>query len=136
MVKSILRQLGPVDILVNHPGIAILKPFDQMTEEDGDRIMAVNLKSAFLVTEAVLPGMRSRRFARIVNLSSGAAQTGGVVDPHYAASKAGLLSLTHGAIVPDRTWNLQGPRVLSAGIDFPCSNKLAISPPNRKMAEV
>ncbi len=96
MVKGIELQLGPIDILVNNAGIAILKPFDQITEEDWDRIMAVNLKSAFLVTKAVLPGMRARRFGRIVNISSGAAQTGGVVGPHYAASKAGLLGLTHG----------------------------------------
>ena len=96
MVKGIEQQLGPIDILVNNAGIAILKPFDQITEEDWDRIMAVNLKSAFLVTKAVLPGMRARRFGRIVNISSGAAQTGGVVGPHYAASKAGLLGLTHG----------------------------------------
>jgi len=95
MVKDIERQLGPIDILVNNAGIAILKPFDQITEEDWDRIMAVNLKSAFLVTQAVLPGMRSRRFGRIVNISSGAAQTGGVIGPHYAASKTGLLGLTH-----------------------------------------
>jgi len=96
MVKGIERQLGPIDILVNNAGIAILKPFDQITEEDWDRIMAVNLKSAFLVAQAVLPGMRSRRFGRIVNVSSGAAQTGGVIGPHYAASKAGLLGMTHG----------------------------------------
>ena len=96
MVKGIEQQLGSIDILVNNAGIAILKPIDQITEEDWDRIMAVNLKSAFLVTKAVLPGMRARRFGRIVNISSGAAQTGGVVGPHYAASKAGLLGLTHG----------------------------------------
>lgn len=49
----------------------------------------------FLVTQAVLPGMRSRRWGRIINLSSVAAQLGGVVGPHYAASKAGVLGLTH-----------------------------------------
>jgi 3-oxoacyl-[acyl-carrier protein] reductase len=49
----------------------------------------------FLVTQAVLPGMRARRWGRIINLSSVAAQTGGVIGPHYAASKAGALGLTH-----------------------------------------
>jgi 3-oxoacyl-[acyl-carrier protein] reductase len=96
MIGDIEQQLGPVDILINNAGIAILKPLDQITEEDWDRVIAVNLKSAFLVTKAVLPGMRARRFGRIINISSGAAQTGGVVGPHYAASKAGLLGLTHG----------------------------------------
>ena len=96
MVKYIEQQLGPIDILVNNAGIAIHKPFDQITEEDWDRTMATNLKSAFLVTRAALPGMRARRFGRIINISSGAAQVGGVVGPHYAASKAGLHGLTHG----------------------------------------
>ncbi|MFZ0429985.1 MAG: SDR family oxidoreductase, partial [Acidobacteriota bacterium] len=53
-----------------------------------------NLKSVFLVTQAVLPAMRRARWGRIINLSSVAAQTGGVVGPHYAASKAGILGLT------------------------------------------
>jgi 3-oxoacyl-[acyl-carrier protein] reductase len=55
----------------------------------------VNLKSCFLVTQAVLPGMRERRWGRIINVSSVAAQVGGVVGPHYAASKAGMHGLTH-----------------------------------------
>ena len=58
-------------------------------------MIAVNLKSCFMVTQAVLPGMRARQWGRIVNLSSVAAQVGGVVGPHYAASKAGMLGLTH-----------------------------------------
>jgi 3-oxoacyl-[acyl-carrier protein] reductase len=96
VVREAEERLGPIDILVNNAGIAIQKPFDQLTEEDWDRTLAVNLKSAFLLTRAVLPGMRARRFGRIVNISSGAAQTGGVIGPHYAASKAGLHGLTHG----------------------------------------
>jgi 3-oxoacyl-[acyl-carrier protein] reductase len=55
----------------------------------------MNLKSAFLVTQAVLPQMRAQRWGRIINISSTAAQTGGLVGPHYAASKAGMLGLTH-----------------------------------------
>jgi 3-oxoacyl-[acyl-carrier protein] reductase len=66
-----------------------------LTEADWDEILRVNLKSAFLVTSRVLRGMRQRRWGRIINLSSVAAQTGGVIGPHYAASKAGLIGLTH-----------------------------------------
>ena len=58
-------------------------------------MITVNLKSCFLVTQAVLPGMRARQWGRIINLSSVAAQVGGVVGPHYAASKAGMIRLTH-----------------------------------------
>ena len=58
-------------------------------------MIAANLKSAFLVTQRVLPAMREKKWGRIVNLSSVAAQTGGVTGPHYAASKAGMHGLTH-----------------------------------------
>ena len=96
MMETLEREMGIVQILVNNAGIATPKPWDRLLEEDWDEVIAVNLKSAFLMTKAVLPGMRARRWGRIINLSSGAAQTGGIVGPHYAASKAGLLGLTHG----------------------------------------
>jgi 3-oxoacyl-[acyl-carrier protein] reductase len=95
LVAAVERDLGPVDILVNNAGIAQMKPFSELTEADWDHILGVNLKSAFIVTQRVLPGMRQRHWGRIINISSVAAQTGGVVGPHYAASKAGLIGLTH-----------------------------------------
>lgn len=95
LVSTVERDLGPVDILVNNAGISQVKPFGELTEADWDHLLDVNLKSAFLVTQRVLPGMRQRRWGRIINLSSVAAQTGGVIGPHYAASKAGLIGLTH-----------------------------------------
>lgn len=95
MVAVIEADLGQVDILVNNAGIVSAKPLPEITEADWDEMLAVNLKSAFLVTQRVLPGMRARRWGRIINVSSVAAQTGGVTGPHYAASKAGLLGLTH-----------------------------------------
>jgi 3-oxoacyl-[acyl-carrier protein] reductase len=95
MLAAIELNLGPVDILVNNAGIVSAKPLAEITEADWDEMLAVNLKSAFLVTQQVLPGMRSRRWGRIIFLSSVAAQTGGITGPHYAASKAGLLGLAH-----------------------------------------
>lgn len=88
-------SIGPVDILVNNAGIAQSKPMQELTESDWDHVLEVNLKSAFLLTQQVLPNMRARRWGRIINLSSVAAQNGGVIGPHYAASKAGLIGLTH-----------------------------------------
>ena len=96
MIRRVEQDLGTIEILVNNAGIARRYPWDRIPEEGWDEIMAVNLKSAYLVTQAVLPGMRARRWGRIINISSGAAATGGVVGPYYAASKAGLLGLTHG----------------------------------------
>jgi 3-oxoacyl-[acyl-carrier protein] reductase len=95
MHAAIELDLGPVDILVNNAGIVGAKPLAEITEADWDEMLAVNLKSSFLVTQQVLPGMRSRGWGRIIFISSVAAQTGGITGPHYAASKAGLLGLTH-----------------------------------------
>ena len=95
LIRQVAEALGPVAILVNNAGISRVQPFDQITERDWDEVLAVNLKSAFLVTQAVLSGMRAAQWGRIINLSSVAAQTGGVIGPHYAASKAGIHGLTH-----------------------------------------
>lgn len=95
LVRSVETRLGPIDILVNNAGIARPQRIDAITEQDWDETVDANLKSCFLVTQAVLPAMRSRRWGRIINLSSVAAHVGGVVGPHYAASKAGMLGLTH-----------------------------------------
>ena len=95
MVHEVEERLGPVDILVNNAGIATMRGLDDITEEDFDRTIAVNLKSAFLCTQAVLPGMRARRWGRIVNMSSIGARVGaGSVSVAYGASKAGLEGLT------------------------------------------
>jgi 3-oxoacyl-[acyl-carrier protein] reductase len=96
MVGSIAGELGGVDVLVNNAGMAIRRGLDDLTEADFDRTIAVNLKSAFLCTQAVLPSMRARRWGRIVNISSGAARGAGVVGLHYNASKAGMEGLTRG----------------------------------------
>lgn len=95
MITRVQAELGPVGILINNAGIARPQPIDQISEADWDELIDVNLKSAFLVTQAVLPEMRRARWGRIINLSSVAAQFGGVVGPHYAASKAGMIGLTH-----------------------------------------
>jgi len=94
LIEESEARVGAIDILVNNAGIARRQPFEEITEHDWDDMLALNLKSCFLVTQAVLPGMRVRKFGRIINISSGAAQGGGVVGPHYTASKAGILGLT------------------------------------------
>jgi 3-oxoacyl-[acyl-carrier protein] reductase len=95
MADVAVQEFGTVDILVNNAGIARPQPLDEIRKEDWDELIAVNLTSAFLATQAVLPFMRKQKWGRIINISSVAVQTGGVVGPHYAASKAGLIGLTH-----------------------------------------
>jgi 3-oxoacyl-[acyl-carrier protein] reductase len=95
MVEVVRERLGSPLILVNNAGIARPQSLPEITEKDWHEILVVNLTSAFLVTQAVLPDMRARGWGRIINMSSVAAQLGGVVGPHYAASKAGMIGLTH-----------------------------------------
>ena len=95
MVETVQKELGAIAILVNNAGIARAEPVEKITEQSWDEVLAVNLKSQFLLIQAVLPAMRENRWGRIINISSVAAQLGGVVGPHYAASKAGVLGLTH-----------------------------------------
>jgi 3-oxoacyl-[acyl-carrier protein] reductase len=96
MMAAIERKLGSVDVLVNNAGIGLVRSVDELSEDDFDRTIAVNLKSVFLCTQAVVPGMRARKWGRIVNISSGAARGAGGVGPHYNASKAGMEGMTRG----------------------------------------
>jgi 3-oxoacyl-[acyl-carrier protein] reductase len=96
MVSNIEKTLGPIDILVNNAGVALRRSLDEITEPEFDQTIATNLKSAFLCTQAVWPGMRARGWGRIVNISSGAARGAGGFGVHYNASKAGLEGLTRG----------------------------------------
>ena len=96
MVETVISTLGPVDILVNNAGLAVVRSVDDLTESDFDQTISVNLKSAFLCTQAVVPGMRAKKWGRIVNVSSGAARGAGAIGPHYNASKAGMEGLTRG----------------------------------------
>jgi 3-oxoacyl-[acyl-carrier protein] reductase len=95
-VERVKSELGPIDILINNAGIAITRGIEDLSEADFDQTIAVNLKSAFLCTQAVLPMMRSKGWGRIVNISSGAARGAGAIGPHYNASKAGMEGLTRG----------------------------------------
>ena len=96
MVERVKSELGPIDVLINNAGIAITRGIDDLSEADFDQTIAINLKSVFLCTRAVLPMMRAKRWGRIVNISSGAASGAGSIGPHYNASKAGIEGLTRG----------------------------------------
>ncbi|MEZ5264231.1 MAG: SDR family NAD(P)-dependent oxidoreductase [Acidimicrobiales bacterium] len=97
LAAATVAALGPIDVLVNNAGIGVRPPaLEQLTLEEFRRTIDVNLTPAFVLTQAVLPSMRARGWGRVINIASTAAQTGGSVGPHYAASKAGLIGLTHG----------------------------------------
>ena len=97
-IKDWLKQIsvaeGQIDVLVNNAGINRAGPLDTVTEEDWDDIMAVNLKGPFIVSQEVLPMMVGTGGGRIINIASVSGLYGGPTTAHYAASKAGLISLT------------------------------------------
>jgi 3-oxoacyl-[acyl-carrier protein] reductase len=96
LVDDVERELGAIDVLVPNAGVGrIRQRIEDVTDPDWDDHLAVNLTAPFLLARRVAPGMSSRGFGRILFVSSVAAFTGGVVGPHYAASKAGLHGLTH-----------------------------------------
>jgi 3-oxoacyl-[acyl-carrier protein] reductase len=95
LVDAVERELGPVDILAANAGLGRPGSYEEIDAAAFDETLAVNLRAPYLLARRVLPGMRERRFGRILFTSSVAALTGGIVGPHYASSKAGLHGLTH-----------------------------------------
>jgi 3-oxoacyl-[acyl-carrier protein] reductase len=95
LIDAVQRELGPVDVLAANAGLAGVATYEEVDAARFDEALDVNLRAPFLLARRVLPGMRERGFGRILFTSSIAALTGGIVGPHYAASKAGLHGLTH-----------------------------------------
>jgi 3-oxoacyl-[acyl-carrier protein] reductase len=95
LIDAVEQELGPVDVLVANHGLAHKATFDEVDAGAWDETMAINLRAPYLLARRVLPSMLDHGFGRILFVSSVAAFTGGIVGPHYAASKAGLHGLTH-----------------------------------------
>jgi 3-oxoacyl-[acyl-carrier protein] reductase len=94
MVASVEREMGRVDALVNNAGVMPETPFLEISDEEWDRVIAVDLSAAFACSQAVVPGMLARGGGSIVMISSRLGQIGWPGVAHYAAAKAGLLGLT------------------------------------------
>ncbi len=91
---QVQRQFGHIDVLVNNAGIAQQKLFTDITDDDWRAMLDTNLSGAFYACRAVLPDMISRRYGRIINVSSIWGQAGASCEVHYSAAKAGLIGLT------------------------------------------
>src|SRR5438067_10072508 len=94
LIDPVEERLGPVDVLVANAGLSRPGSYEEVDAAAFDETLAVNLRAPYLLARGVLSGMRARQFGRILFTSSVAALTGGIVGPHYAASKAGLHGLT------------------------------------------
>jgi 3-oxoacyl-[acyl-carrier protein] reductase len=121
MVSQTESRFGSVDILVNNAAIFTTKPFEQIPEDEWDRVFAVNVKGILFGCQAAAPAMRKKQWGRIVNMSSQAGKTGGlIIGAHYSASKAAVICMTKSfaaALAPDNiTVNSIAPGII--GTEF------------------
>lgn len=94
-VKDAESRLGKIDILVNHAGISGMStPFENIDEEFFDRIFAIHAKATFFITQALMPGMKQRRYGKIINTGSDFVLRGSSSAAHYTASKGAVHALT------------------------------------------
>lgn len=93
LMQTCEKSYGGIDVLVNNAGINKPTDFDQITDTDWDEILAVNLKGPFICAQEALPLLKQRGGGSIINIGSVSGQYGGPRTAHYAASKAGLISL-------------------------------------------
>lgn len=92
---ELAATVGVVDVLVNNAAVLVESLASSVTSEDFEKMIAVNLRAPFLLTRELMPGMQERKFGRVVNISSIGARTGGLTHSAvYAATKAGLISMT------------------------------------------
>ena len=117
LVRQVESELGPTDTLVNNAGIAIFKPFGELTLDDWDRTMGTNVRSLFVVTREVLPGMRERRQGAIVNVASLAGRNGFAGGTAYAASKHAVLGFSRSLMAEVRGENIRVLAICPGSVD-------------------
>jgi 3-oxoacyl-[acyl-carrier protein] reductase len=122
-VAAVEQQLGPVDVLVNNAGIFAAAPIEKMDAVVFDRVLAVNLRGPFLMSRAVLPGMKSRKRGHIVNISSTAGRRGFAGGGAYCASKFGLAGLTEAMRYEARASDVRVSCVFPSTVDTSLGKK-------------
>jgi 3-oxoacyl-[acyl-carrier protein] reductase len=122
-VAAVEQQLGPVDVLVNNAGIFAAAPVEKMDAVVFDRVLAVNLRGPFLMSRAVLPGMKSRKRGHIVNISSTAGRRGFAGGGAYCASKFGLAGLTEAMRYEARASDVRVSCVFPSTVDTSLGKK-------------
>jgi 3-oxoacyl-[acyl-carrier protein] reductase len=94
MIKEIINEFGKIDILVNNAGITMDKRLENMTKDQWDRVISINLTGVFNCTKSVIKYMQEQRGGEIINISSIVGETGNVGQANYSASKGGIIAFT------------------------------------------
>jgi 3-oxoacyl-[acyl-carrier protein] reductase len=130
LVTTITSALGPIDTLINNAGVAILKPFDQLTLDEWDTTMATNLRSMYLVTREVLPAMRAAKQGTIVNVSSLAGRNGFAGGTAYCASKHAVLGFSRALMMEVRKDGVRVITICPGSVDTPLIRNQSTLTPN------
>jgi len=128
MVEKTVAAFGGLHILINNAAIydgLVRKPFDEISLDEWDRVMGVNVKGAFLATRAVFPVMKQHEYGKIVNLCSETAFTGSHGFAHYVSSKGGVLALTRALAVELGPYNICINAIAPGFTDTEASRSLA-----------
>jgi len=119
VVDAIIKKHNRIDILVNNAGIDVTKSQEEMTIEEFDRVMRVNLRGPFVTAKIVLSGMYEKKFGHIVNICSTAAKRSWPNASAYHASKWGLLGMSHSLYTEAREKNVKVSAVIAGGMRTP-----------------
>ncbi len=119
VIQVVTGGLGPIEVLVNNAGIAIAKPFIETTLEEWDRTFATNVRSLYLLTHAVLPGMKARGIGDIVNIASIAGKNGVANATAYSASKHAMMGFSRSLMLEVRTFGIRVLTICPGSVDTP-----------------
>jgi 3-oxoacyl-[acyl-carrier protein] reductase len=131
-VALVVERLGEIGVLVNNAGVLIARPFEELTLEDWDATMATNLRSLYLVTREVLPGMRRRREGTIVNVASLAGRNGFAGGTAYTASKHAVLGFARSLMLEVRKEGVRVVTVCPGSVDTGLLLDQPMLTPNRE----
>ena len=118
LINRVMDEWGRIDVLVNNAGILPNpRKIEDISDQEWERVMGINLKGAFYCSRAVVPHMKKQRSGNIVNISSVAGKEGGTVGAHYAASKAGMIGLTKALAKELAQYNIRVNAVAPGPVD-------------------
>jgi len=130
VVQKTVAALGPIDVLVNNAGVGRLAPIDQLTLDDWDTVMATNVRSLYLVTREVLPGMRQRKRGAVVTIVSLAGRNGFAGGTAYVASKHAALGFCRALMMEVRSDNVRVIAICPGTVDTSLIRGQSVLKPN------